>query len=118
MFTRFRTATAEHVFNAPLIRIPLDAAGAEFLSALGGVYDNEEELYRQWLIRNANDLKCTLESPDFNTKPGVAKFLVGLTSLLEFLNSIPDDSIFLYSYDRTTPPATQFPRIDKHFPPD
>ncbi len=102
MFTRFRTATAAHVFDAPMIRIPPDAGGTPFLSALGEAYEFEEELYRQWLIRNAQDLKRTLEQTDFSTQPAVSKFLLALNSLLEFLHSIPEDSVALYSSDRSS----------------
>ncbi|MCA9070006.1 MAG: hypothetical protein KDA84_13835, partial [Planctomycetaceae bacterium] len=88
------------VFHAPLIPFPPQAAGAAFLEMLGEVYDSEEELHRQWLVRNAQELKTTLEHPQFPEHPNVARFLPELDSLLEFLQSLSEDVVAVFSSDR------------------
>lgn len=100
MFTRFQTPSAVHILNAPLIPFPPQAIGAAFLSMLGEVYDAEDEFHQQWLIRNAQDLKGTLEHPDFPESPKVSKFLTELESLLEFLQNVSEDTIAVCSSDR------------------
>ena len=104
MFTRFRTSEAVHVLESPKIPLAPDAAGAPFLILLGQSYECEEEIYRLWLIRNANELKAALEA-EVEPPSNVSKFVAGLKSLLEFLSSIPDDAVFVYSYDRAPIPV-------------
>ena len=42
-----------------------------------------------------------LQQDDLITRPGVDSFLVALRSVIEFLHSIDDNSVRLYSYERT-----------------
>lgn len=104
MFTRFRTSEAVYVLESPKIPLAPNAAGAPFLILLGQSYECEEEVYRLWLIRNADDLKSALEA-DVEPPPNASRFVAGLKLLLEFLSSIPDDAVFVYSYDRAPIPV-------------
>jgi hypothetical protein len=102
MITRFRTASSEYVFDAPLIGsiLPRDAPGGMFLAALGGAYEIEEEHLRSRLLQFVMDLETTLGQSDLKSKRGVAKYLAALRSLIEFLQSVSDNSVYLYSYER------------------
>jgi len=100
MFTRFQTASAVHVLNAPLIKIPPDTPGAMFLGALGGAYEYEDEHLRSRLFQFAADLEVALQQRDLITRPGVEAFLVGLRAVMEFLNSVDENAVRLYSYER------------------
>jgi hypothetical protein len=101
MYTRFQTPSAVHVLDAPLINIPPDTPGAMFLGALGGAYEYEEDHLRSRLLQFAADLEVALQQDDLITRPGVDSFLVALRSVIEFLHSIDDNSVRLYSYERT-----------------
>lgn len=100
MFTRFQTASAVHVLNAPLIEIPPDTPGAMFLSALGGAYEYEDEHLRSRLLQFAADLEVALHQETLITRPSVEAFLVGLHAVIEFLNSVEENAVRLYSYER------------------
>ena len=100
MFTRFRTASAVHVFDAPLVKIPPDLPGGTFLAALGGAYECEESHLRSRLLQGAGDLSAALEQPDFLSRSGVPKFLSALRSVIPFLAATSENEVFLYSYDR------------------
>lgn len=101
MFTRFRTASAVQVFNLPLVGLPPQVPGAMFLAALGGAYENEEEHLRSRLLQFATDLSVGLKQPDLMAWPGMQAFQAGLRSVIEFLQKSDENSVYLYSYDRT-----------------
>jgi hypothetical protein len=100
MFTRFQTSSAVHVFDAPLIKIPPDTPGAMFLGAIGGAFEHEEEHLRSRLLQFAADLEVALQQEELNTRRGVGAFLVGLRGVINFLNSVDENSVCLYSYER------------------
>jgi hypothetical protein len=100
MFTRFRTLSQSHLFDAPLIKIPPSTGGALFLAALGGAYEFEEEQLRSRLIRAATELRLSLQQPDLQGGRGVPEFVTGLSAVLDFLNSVDDATVLLYSFDR------------------
>lgn len=100
MFTRFQTATATHVLDAPLIKIPPETPGAMFLGALGGAYEFEEEHLCSRVLQFATDLEGALQQRDLSTRAGVPNFLAGLRSVIQFLQSASEPTVRLYSYER------------------
>ncbi len=42
-----------------------------------------------------------LQEPDLNSLPGVEAYLVDLRALIEFLESVNENTVCLYSYERT-----------------
>jgi hypothetical protein len=110
MITQFRTASSTYIFDAPWLgsilppdaTLPSDLPGASmFLAALGGALEAEEEHLRSRLLQFAMDLETALEQSDFKSKGRVPKYLAALRSLIEFLQSAGDNSVCLYSYERT-----------------
>lgn len=100
MFTRFRTLSRCHWFNAPLIKIPPSTDGALFLAALGSAYEFEEEQLRSRLIQIATNLQLSLRQPELQGGRGVPEFETSLSAVLDFLNSVDDATVLLYSFDR------------------
>jgi hypothetical protein len=100
MFTRFWTLSQYHWFNAPLIKIPPSTDGALFLAALGGAYEFEEEQLRSRLIQAATALRQSLQQPELQGGRGVPEFVTSLSAVLDFLNSVDDATVLLYSFDR------------------
>lgn len=100
MFTRFLTSSAVHVFDAPLVKIMPDTPGAMFLQVIGGAYEYEEEHLCSRLLQFAVDLEVALQQSDHFTRPDLETFLVSLRSVIEFLRSVNENSVRLYSYER------------------
>ncbi|MDB5344518.1 MAG: hypothetical protein JWP89_2895 [Schlesneria sp.] len=99
MFTRFQALSQSHLFDAPLIKIPPSTEGAQFLAALGGAYEFEEEQLRSHLIQAATELRLSLQQPDLQGGRGVPEFVTSLSAVLDFLNSVDDATVLLYSFD-------------------
>lgn len=100
MFTRFRAASGMHVMKAPLISVPDDFRGIDFLGYRSATYEYEEEYVRGWLLRIVKELKANLEQSGLDKKQSISEFLRALDPAIEFLESIPDEFVAMYSWDR------------------
>lgn len=83
----------------PMANIPVDIRGVRFLTELTGAYDSEEQRLRLWVLRLGRELEAAIEQSDLISQQGVPEFLAELSAATEFLQSIPDESVSLYSYD-------------------
>lgn len=101
MFTRVWTSSAEHLFEAPLISVPTGTPGSDFFGCRGGSYGYVESILRGRLLQFVEDLNDSLHEPEFVSRKDVKVFLKSLESLIEFLHSQTENSVYLFSYDGT-----------------
>lgn len=90
--------------DAPLVKVPADIAGVRLIAELGIAYECEEEYLCSWLVRQGGELRAAVEEAELDREPGVSRFLAALKSAIDFLESVPDETVAIYSYDR--PPTT------------
>ncbi len=98
MYTQFTTGGSTFVFNAPLIKISPDAPGAAFLAAIGGAYESEERHLVVRLLREAKNLRTTVQQSPPTDKQ--TRFIAALVEVIAFLENTDENGVTLYSSDK------------------
>lgn len=112
MYTRFRSASGAHIMNVPL-EVPHEIMGARFFCLLTGTYEEEEEYTLSWVLRLAKEFKTALERSDLREQSHVPKLLASLRSTIGFLESIPDEQA---SRRKPIPEAASFEDLLQSIP--